>query len=236
MIGQKISQYEVTAKLGAGGMGEVYLATDTKLDRQVALKFLPEELAHDAEASARILREAKAAARLNHPNIVTIHDVGEHEGQPFIVMERASGRTLRELIDTAQLPGDRTLDLYGQILEGLGAAHVEGIVHRDMKPANIVVSDTWKAKILDFGLARSAEDGNLTQEGAIVGTTNYMSPEQANAQPVDARADLFTSGVILYEMLTGVCPFASGYTPSTLYAICHEAADPLSQYCPDLPP
>jgi serine/threonine protein kinase len=236
MIGQTISQYQITAKLGAGGMGEVYLATDSKLDRQVALKFLPQELAHNTEAGARILREARAAAKLSHPNVVTIYDVSENDGRTYIVMERVPGRTLRELIDTAQLPGDRTLDLFGQILEGLGAAHAQGIVHRDIKPTNIVVSDTWKAKILDFGLARTTDDGNLTQEGAVVGTTNYMSPEQASAQTADARSDLFTAGVILYEMLTGVCPFARGYTPSTLYAICHEPADPLSQHSPDLPP
>jgi serine/threonine protein kinase len=225
MLGERISHYRVTGKLGVGGMGVVYEAEDTRLSRPVALKFLPEELADDPDMVRRFQREAQTIALLNHPHICTIYDVGEHDGRRFIAMERCEGVNLKTYMARKTLETREIIDISLQITSALEAAHGKGVVHRDIKPGNIIVSDSGQVKVLDFGLARRfrvAETGALGLEGSTMpgrplGTANYMAPERILQMPLDPRSDLFSVGVVIFEMATGRLPFA-GASPSETVA------------------
>jgi serine/threonine protein kinase/Tol biopolymer transport system component len=226
MIGQMISHYKILEKLGEGGMGVVYKAQDTKLDRMVALKFLPERLSNSEQDRARFLQEAKAASALNHPNICTIHGIEEHNGQMFIVMELVEGQTLREKKSSTSYK--QALDIGIQLAEGLAAAHEKGVVHRDIKPDNIMIRKDGIAQIMDFGLAKLRGVSRLTKEGSTVGTAGYMSPEQVQGLDADHRSDIFSLGVVLYELLTGQLPFLGVHEAALMYQIVNVEASPLS--------
>jgi serine/threonine protein kinase len=208
MIGKTISHYKITEKLGGGGMGIVYKAEDTKLIRTVALKFLPPELTRDPDSKKRFIHEAQAASALQHNNICTIHDVDETEdGQSFIVMDFYDGETLKKKIERKPLDIDESIEISIQVAQGLDKAHKKDIVHRDIKPANIMITEEGTPKIVDFGLAKLTSFTRLTKEGVSVGTVAYMSPEQTKSEEVDSRSDIWSLGIVLYEMITGQMPF-----------------------------
>ena len=233
--GMMVAHYRIVEKIGAGGMGEVYLAEDTKLKRKVALKFLPSQVVADGDLKARFAREAQAAAALKHPNIVTIHEVSEHQGRPFFAMELVEGKSLRDLIKNKELDPGRAIDLAGQICDGLAHAHREGITHRDIKPSNVCIGADGRAKILDFGLAAVQGAEHLTQTGSTLGTIGYMSPEQAEGKEVDHRSDLFSVGVVLYEMIAGRRPFERDNQVATIQAIITADPEPLARYKSKVP-
>src|SRR5216683_461842 len=267
--GTRLGRYEIRSSLGAGGMGEVYLAEDTRLHRKVALKILPAELAANRDRMERFVREAKSAAALNHPNIATIHEIGESDGVNFIAMEFIDGATLREKIHQEQTDLRKLLRYLQHVAEGLAKAHAAGIVHRDLKPDNIMITRDGHAKILDFGLAKlimseppavagglnlndnlsaTADGSDKAEEatammpvqhstpGVVMGTVGYMSPEQAQAKPVDQRSDIFSFGCLLYEAATGRRPFAGDSVVDTLHKIIHDPAPAITNFNPSASP
>src|SRR5271165_6560583 len=246
--GTRLDSYEIVAPLGAGNMGEVYRARDTKLKRDVAIKVLPEYWSHDPERLRRFEQEAQAAAALNHPNIVSIFHVGQYEGSPYIVTELLHGETLRERLRSGPMRQREAIDVGGDIARGLAAAHDAGIIHRDLKPENIFVTKDGRVKILDFGLAKlnpaksASSDGptasfqQQTSPGHVLGTVGYMSPEQVRGQAADARSDIFSAGAVLYEILTGTPAFRKATSAETMTAILNEDPPAVSQLAPNLPP
>jgi serine/threonine protein kinase len=236
MIGQTISHYKILEKLGGGGMGVVYKAEDTKLKRLVALKFLPPDLTRDDEAKERFVHEAQAASALDHPNICTIHEIGETEDrQLFICMAYYEGETLKKKVSSNQLSVDSVIEIAIQIAQGLAKAHEKGIVHRDIKPANLFLTNDGILKILDFGLAKLAGVTRLTKSGTTLGTVAYMSPEQMQGEEVDHRTDIWALGVVMYEMLTGKLPFKGEYEQAVMYSILNEKPEPITTTRLDVP-
>jgi serine/threonine protein kinase len=243
--GTKLGAYEIMAPLGAGGMGEVYRARDTKLGRDVALKMLPAEMARDPERLGRFRREAKALAQLDHPNIVTIHSVEECDGIHFLTMQLVEGLPLDRLIPQGGLPIEQIVEIANALGDALAAAHEKGIVHRDLKPANVMVSNGGRVKVLDFGLAKDIRTADLsdatmtsanrTEVGLVMGTPAYMSPEQASGRPLDHRTDIFSLGVMLHEMATGQRPFEGSSSAELVSAILRDTPPPVTEVRPDLP-
>jgi len=243
MIGKTLAHYEITASIGKGGMGEVWKARDTRLGREVAIKTLPPEFSENEDHLARFRREARAASALNHPNICVVHDLDQHEGQPFIVMELLKGETLKEKLAGGSLGIDQALEIVDQLADALDAAHSEGIIHRDIKPANIFVTERRIAKLLDFGLARVqmvASAGaptidDITNSGTVLGTVSYMSPEQARGDELDARSDLFSLGVVFYEMVTGQAAFTGNTSAVIFDRLFNKVLDPPTHVNPNVP-
>src|SRR6516162_6089511 len=244
LIGQTVSHYRIVSKLGGGGMGAVYDAEDTRLGRHVALKFVPEELVHDRKSLERFFWEARAASQLNHPGICIIHDIEDTDGHPFIVMERLEGVSLKDRLLGKPMQLEEILDIGIQVSDALAACHAKGIIHRDIKPANIFITNSGQVKILDFGVAKLSPgmrteagfDDPMTVAGDIFGTAVYMSPEQARGEELDARTDLFSFGVVLYQMATGQRPFVGTNAVTTLEAIMNRKPVSPLKLNPNLPP
>jgi serine/threonine protein kinase/tetratricopeptide (TPR) repeat protein len=235
LVGQEVSHYRILEKLGEGGMGVVYKAEDTRLRRHVALKFLARDLVATDQLRERLIREARTAAALDHPNICTVHDVKEADGKTFIVMAYVEGESLRDKLSSRQLEPAQAVDIALQVAQGLGAAHAKGIIHRDIKPSNIMVTPAGSVKIMDFGLARSATQAGLTETGMVMGTASYMSPEQARGEHVDHRTDIWSLGAVLHELVTGERPFKGASSEAVLYSILHEEPSPPRGLKADLP-
>ena len=233
--GTMVSHYRIERLLGSGGMGEVYLAEDRELKRKAAIKFLAAALTADAEQRARFTREAEAAASLNHPNVVTIFEVGEHRGRPFFAMEYIEGRSLHDILQDGEMAIDEVIDIADQICQGLKEAHEAGLVHRDIKPGNIVLDNKGRVRILDFGLVRTKDELHLTRAGSTLGTLKYLSPEQISGREVTAASDLFSLGVLLYQMVTEQLPFEGEYEAAVMYAIVNDTPKAINQVRADVP-
>ncbi len=245
LVGKRLGAYQVISVLGVGGMGEVYLARDERLKRKLALKLLPQQFTRDTDRVRRFEREARAASALNHPNIITIYEIGEMAGTYFIAAEYVEGQTLRQLIERGPLRAKETIGICSQVADALGAAHTAGLVHRDIKPENVIVRPDGYVKVLDFGLVKLTERGllerrsnasdiDVTNPGTVLGTVAYMSPEQASGIEVDHRSDLFSLGVLMYELLAGVVPFKGDSTASILDAIVYHQPEPLASIVGDV--
>jgi serine/threonine protein kinase len=232
--GTMVSHYRIISKIGAGGMGEVYLAEDTQLDRKVALKFLPPHLCQDEDCRKRFKREAQAAAKLSHPNIIHVYEVSEYQGRPFFAMEHVEGRSLRD-VRSEEFDIDRIIGIAIQLCDGLQSAHAAGVIHRDIKPSNIIIDSAGRPKLLDFGLATVKGGEHLTKTGSTLGTVGYMSPEQIEGKATDARSDLFSLGVVLYELIANKSPFRRDDDTATFKAIIHDTPEPLARYKSDVP-
>jgi len=230
-----IGKYRIVRILGEGGMGRVYEAADPIINRRVAIKTISQPVLQDPDARARFLREAQAAGQLSHPNVITIHDIAEEEGAPFLVMEYLEGEDLSRLIAAGQVSLDDRLRIMCDVCEGLAYAHGRGLVHRDIKPPNIFVTTGRQVKILDFGLARGVIS-ELTQTGRVVGTPSYMAPEQVRGEPVDQRADIFSAGTVLYELLSGQKAFKGDSVAATIFQVLDRQPEPLENVVPSLPP
>lgn len=234
--GGMVNHYRIVEKIGAGGMGEVFLAEDTKLERRVALKFLPSHVAQDADVRSRFTREAQSVAKLDHPNVITIHEVGEWEGRPYFAMQYIDGKTLQHHCRDNQLTAADVIKLVLPIAEGLGKAHSVGVIHRDIKSANIILDKELRPKILDFGLASIRGSEMITKAGSTLGTVAYMSPEQARGLEADQRSDLFSLGIVMYELVAGRTPFKSDNDVATMNKIINESPEPLARYKSEVPP